>query len=383
MALCCVNLTLMRHFMKHLFGHTLAKALLVGTLLGTTSVASVANAATGVFPTSTFNTLDYGLYWYGNADSWQKAVPNSSNAYYTASKPTIIYIHGWQNGSSAAQNRETFNRKDAGGPDLDLAYAWRAAGYNVGIMYWNQFADEGEVKDAEAKIWSATATRAMRWKNVAGVYSTGPTQSVTDLLFTSYKDNLAGYTGSNIRILGHSLGNQVAINLTKKISDAVSAGTINSKLLPKRVALLDPFYSQNAKSYLGNKWTGEVCRTYVSALKTKGVIFEAYRTSLASSSGFVGDANTDLMKMTAFTELKTGYFNQTQQTQKHNAAVWHYLWSFGSNAPVLTNTTTEAASAKTSDTRINTIMGGTKKLVQDRGNTTKEPWDDTFLEAAR
>jgi hypothetical protein len=190
------------------------------------------------FLTSTFNNLDYGLYWYGDADNWQKAVPNSSNAYYSASKPTVIYIHGWQKGSSKAQNRETFNRKDAGGPDLDLAYAWRAAGYNVGIMYWNQFADEDEVKDAEAKIWSATATRAMRWKNVAGVYSTGPTQSVTDLLFTSYKDNLAGYTGSNIRILGHSLGNQVAIVLPKKISDAVSAGTINSKLLPKRVALL-------------------------------------------------------------------------------------------------------------------------------------------------
>jgi hypothetical protein len=87
------------------------------------------------------------------------------------------------------------------------------------------------------------------------------------------------------------LGNQVAIVLTKKISDAVSAGTMNSKLLPKRVALLDPFYSQNGKSYLGNKWTGEVCRTYVSAiLKTKGVIFEAYRTSAASSSGFIGDA---------------------------------------------------------------------------------------------
>ncbi len=369
--------------MKHLFGKTIAKALLVGTLLGTASVASIANAAVGVFPTSTFNNLDYGLYWYGDADNWQKAVPNQSNAYYTASKPTVIYIHGWQNGSSAAQNRETFNRKDAGGPDLDLAHAWRAAGYNVGIMYWNQFADEGEVKDAEAKIWSATATRAMRWKNVAGVYSTGPTQSVTDLLFTNYKDNLAGYTGSNIRILGHSLGNQIAIALTKKISDAVATGSINSKLLPKRVALLDPFYSQSGKSYLGNKWTGEVCRTYVSDLKTKGVIFEAYRTSAASSSGLIGDSNTDLMKMTAFTEMKTSYFNLTQQTEKHNAAVWHYLWSFTYNAPVITGTTNLAASAKTSDARIATLMNGTKKLMHDQGTTTKEPSDDTFTEAAR
>ncbi|MCP5177295.1 MAG: hypothetical protein H6997_07005 [Moraxellaceae bacterium] len=370
--------------MKHSFARSFAKALLVGSLLSTAPiVSSVANAAVGVFPTSTFNNLDYGLYWFGDADNWQKAVPNQSNAYYSASKPTIIYIHGWQKGSSKALNRETFNRKDAGGPDLDLAYAWRQAGYNVGIMYWNQFADEDEVKDAEAKIWTATGTRAMRWRNASGVYTNGPTQSAGDLLFQSYKDNLAGYTGSNIRLAGHSLGNQMVIVLAKKISDAVSAGTLNSKLLPKRVALLDPFYSQQGKSYLGNKWTGEVCREYVTNLKTKGVIFEAYRTSLASSSGFIGDANAGLMKMTAFTELKTSYFNQTQQTQKHNAAVWHYLWSFGSNPPVLTNTTTEAASAKTSDARITTIMNGTKKLVQDRGNTTKEPWDDTFLEAAR
>lgn len=366
--------------MKSLLGNTIAKAVLLGTLLG--SVSAV-NAATGVFPTSTFNTLDHGLYWFGGGDSWQKATPNQSNAYYSSTKPTIIYIHGWQKGSSKAQNRETFNRKDAGGPDLDLAHAWRTAGYNVGIMYWNQFSDEDEVKDAEAKIWTATGPRAMRWRNASGAYTTGPTQSAADLLFQSYKDNLKGYTGGNIRLAGHSLGNQMVIVLGKKISDAVSAGTVSSNLLPKRIALLDPFYSNQAKSYLGNKWVGEVCRTYVSALKTKGVIFEAYRTSLASSSGFIGDSNTDLMKMTAFTELKTSYFNQTQQTEKHNAAVWHYLWSFGSNPPVLTNTTTEAASAKTSDVRITTLMNSTKKLVQDRGNTTKEPWDDTFLESAR
>ena len=366
--------------MKNLLGNTIAKAVLLGTLFVTTPVV---NAATGVFPSSTFNNLDYGLYWFGDGDNWQKATPNQVNAYYSATKPTIIYIHGWQKGSSQAQNRETFNRKDAGGPDLDLAHAWRTAGYNVGIMYWNQFADEDEVKDAEAKIWTATGTRAMRWRNASGIYSTGPTQSAADLLFQSYKDNLKGYAGGNIRLAGHSLGNQMVIVLGKKISDAVSAGTISSSLLPKRIALLDPFYSNYAKNYLGNKWVGEVCRTYVSELKTKGVIFEAYRTSAASSSGFIGDSNPDLMKMTAFTEMKTSYFNQTQQTEKHNAAVWHYLWSYSYNPPVITGTTNQAASAKTSDARIGTLMNATTKLVQDQGNYTKEPSDDTFLQTAR
>lgn len=341
-------------------------------------VALSAQAATGVFPKSTFDNLDYGLYWFGYGDSWQKAVPGQSNAYYNTSKPTILYVHGWQNGATARQSRETFNRKDAGGPDLDLANSWLNAGYNVGILYWNQFADEGEVKDAEAKIWTASGPKAMRWRNSAGNYSNGPSKSAADLLFDSYKANLAGYTGSNIRIAGHSLGNQMAIVLTKKISDAVNAGTVSSKLLPKRVALLDPFYSNWGKSYLGNKWVGEVCRTYVSELKTKGVIFEAYRTSAATSTVFVGDANTGLLNMTAFTELKPWYFQSWQQAEKHNAAVWHYLWSHSFNAPAISGSSLLGASAKTSDSRIKDLMNGTQKLVHDLGAYSKEPSDDTF-----
>jgi uncharacterized protein YjdB len=352
-------------------------------LLFLLTLSSMAEAATGVFPDSTFNNLDYGLYWFGYGDSWQKAVPGYSNAYYSPSKPTVIYVHGWQNGSTAKKNRETFNRLDAGGPNLDLAHAWLAAGYNVGILYWNQFADEGEVKDAEAKIWTASGPRAMRWRKTSGAYSNGPAQSVGDLLFQSYKDNLAGYTGSNIRLLGHSLGNQLAIVLTKKISDAVSAGTVSSKLLPKRVALLDPFYSNYAKSYLGNKWVGEVCRSYVSELKTKGVIFEAYRSSAVTSTVFVGDKNTGLMNMTAFTELKPWYFNSVQVAEKHNAAVWHYLWSFSSNPPLISGSSNQAASAKTSDSRIATLMNGTQRLVHDQGVYTKEPSDDNFKLYAR
>ncbi|MCJ8170858.1 hypothetical protein [Atopomonas sediminilitoris] len=356
--------------MRYLQKMLVSVALLVITLS--------AQAATGVFPKSTFDNLDYGLYWFGFGDSYQRATPGQSNAYYSATKPTIIYIHGWQNGATARQSRETFNRLDAGGPDLDLANSWLNAGYNVGILYWNQFADEGEVKDAEAKIWTATGTRAMRWRNSAGAYTNGPSQSAGDLLFASYRDNLAGYSGSNIRIAGHSLGNQMAIVLTKKISDAVTAGTMNSKLLPKRVALLDPFYSNYGKSYLGNKWVGEVCRTYVTELKTKGVIFEAYRSSAVTSTVFVGDANTNLMKMTAYTELKPQYFGTTQQTEKHNAAMWHYLWSYSFNAPAITGSTLLGMSAKTTDTRTKDVMNGTKKLVHNLGVNSKEPSDDTF-----
>ena len=116
------------------------------------SLSNLTLGATGVFPASTFQNLDYGLYWFGTNDNYEKAEPGYGNAYYDNDAPTVIFIHGWQNGATKKLQRETFNRHDNGGPDKDLAYSWRQAGYNVGILYWNQFADEGEVKDAEAKV---------------------------------------------------------------------------------------------------------------------------------------------------------------------------------------------------------------------------------------
>lgn len=346
------------------------------TLLVLFCWAALAQASTGVFPKSVFDNLDYGLYWFGYDDSYQKA--GGYNPYYNNTAPTIIYIHGWQNGSSQAQSRETFDTTGAGGPDVDLARAWRDAGYNVGVLYWNQFADEGEVKDAEAKIWSATGPRAMRWRNSAGVYSSGPSQSAGQLLFESLRTNMADYTGSRLILAGHSLGNQMAIVVAQKLKDGISAGNTNAKLKPVRIALLDPFYSNGQKSYLSNKWTGEVARGYVDTLKSWGVIFEAYRTSSVSSTLFVGDENKGLLNKTAFTELKTAYFSSTQQAQKHQAAVWHYFWSFSFAVPYVTGSSDQAMSAKTPDARVKTLMNGTKGLAQDQGAYSKEPSDDTF-----
>ena len=51
------------------------------TMLCLLLLSSALHAATGVFPSSIFNNLDYGLYWFGYSDTWQKAVPGHSNAY--------------------------------------------------------------------------------------------------------------------------------------------------------------------------------------------------------------------------------------------------------------------------------------------------------------
>ncbi|MFE8071043.1 hypothetical protein QQM79_08280 [Marinobacteraceae bacterium S3BR75-40.1] len=349
------------------------RSLLLLSALFLSAAASACN-----FSSSVFSSLDYGLYWYGYGDNCEKAIPGQANPYYNKYDKTVIYIHGWQNGSTPNQNRETFNASGSGGPDRDLADYWRNRGYNVGILYWNQFADESEVKDAEAKIWTANGPRNMRWRSSDGNYHSGPSKNVTQLLYEAYRDNMQGYQGNYVRIAGHSLGNQLAVTITKKIVDANAAGQIAGNLIPDRVALLDPFYSNNGKDYLNGQWTGEVARDYVSGLKADGVIFEAYRSSPTSSNPFVGDDNKGLMNMTAFVELKPWYFSWWQLAEKHIAARWHYFWSMAFNPPPIDGTSADGLSASTSDARVQQLMNGNQRLTHNSGEYSKSPSDDRF-----
>lgn len=354
----------------------LVKSAKLSLLLASLCISAMASAYPGVFPQSVFKNLDYGLYWFGTGDNWEKAVPGQGNSYYSKNAKTLIYIHGWQNGSSKNQNRETFNRSDSGAPDMDLAHSWKQAGYNVGILYWNQFADEGEVKDAEAKIWSKSGPRSMRWRDHNGNYKSGPNKDAATLLFESLRDNMSNFAGSKLVIAGHSLGNQMALRVSKKLKDGISAGNTNSKLKPKRVALLDPYYSNGKKSYIGNKWTGEKARSIADTLKGWGVILEAYRSSSVTNTFLVGDENKGLLNKTAFVELKPWYFQSWQQAEKHGAAVFHYLWSFDFAPPSIKNSSDIGLSASTSDSRTKSLMNGNKRLIHDLGAYTKTPGDD-------
>lgn len=353
-------------------GVAVAASLSVAALIATSANAGI------TFPKSVFQNLDYGLYWFGYNQA-QKAVPGVVNNYYQAHKNTVIFIHGWQQNTVQDQWRATLDR----GTGEDLSKYWLDRGYNVGILYWNQFADEGEVKDAEAKIYSTNGPRAMRWLDVNGNYNNGPSKSVTDLLFESVSQNMSNFSGSHFRLVGHSLGNQVAIALGDKLSVAANTGGVPSVLRPDRIALLDPFYSQNGKSYLGGKWTGEVARESASRLIAEGTVFEAYRSSPVTSTFLVGDANMGLMDQTAFTEARPWYYNWFQLVEKHQAPVMTYFWSMGFDAPLLQSDGGPAASASTSDARIKTLMNASFSMDQVEGRYTKTPADDEFKKVNR
>ena len=346
------------------------------TILLITVLISFNTFAAVTFPASTYEELNYGLYWFDYANA-KKAEPGTINPYYDANKPTFIYVHGWQKGSVEEQGRSTFDRSDSGGASEDLSQYWLDQGYNVGILYWNQFADEDEVKDAEAKIHTTEGPQGMRWKSLDGTYHAGPNKNITQLLFESIRDNMGDFSNGHFRIAGHSLGNQLALSISKELNNAVENG-LNANLLPDRIALLDPFYSKGAQDYLDGQWPGEIARETADTLKAANVILETYRSSLAGSSGIAGDTNVDLMNKTAFTEIRPWYLSFWEIAEKHSAAVNWYFGSIAFDAPQLTSNLGDAPSAATSDARTRELMNSNYGARQDEGAYTLTPEDDTF-----
>ncbi|ADL53841.1 Ig-like domain-containing protein [Clostridium cellulovorans] len=331
-----------------------------------------------------WNELNYGIYWYGIGNKPYKFIPNETNPAFDPSKPTIIYIHGWQPNYSLIKHRESFYFYGENAAD-----SWIKAGWNVGVFYWNQFSDELSVEDAESKIWSPTARNSMRWRKSDGSYdvSSSIKKSSADLLYEEYVKALSGYKGSSIRIVGHSLGSQMAIRLTKLISDNVDSGAIPPELLPSRVALLDPYFSNLGKEYLNYRWTGEVARECVSSfINNKNIPFELYKSS-ALTSGLAGDDNDELKKMCAYTELKPLFHAPIQQVEKHYDGKYTYFCSYRVSSPAeyvgTTPTGNVAASARTDTQRIAEMMGKKYYWTQAADIFTEDVSDDTFSRSTR
>lgn len=361
------------------------------------SLSSVAQAAD--------DYLDYGLHWVrapGNTiELTEKGVDADGNivtsggGFYDDSKPTVIYFHGWQSGSS----EDNYSREDFIFEDMDdktTARGWKLQGWNVGIFHWGQFADEDEVKDAEAKMWSKSGPKGMRYRLSDGSYSTlqSPNMSVSDIAFEQITIALENNTSGNVRFAGHSLGNQLAVNVADKINDAINNGSVSNNVMPNRIELLDPFWSQDGKGYLGdangdgqNDWTGERVKWAIRDLiADQDIAVTWYKTS-AIFDLWVGDQNTSLESTVALVNNRFWYLDAWDIASKHVHARKWYFMSMKSAAPeeVTINwwgrrneTGYDAASASTSDDRIKVMMGNTYEWDQVEGRYTADPADDQF-----
>ncbi len=349
--------------------------------------------------------LDYGIYWFNSENESKKGfdVANDekievSSSYYDASKPTVIYFHGWQLDSSIDEyNREDFQFTNSEyDTNINTVEIWKRKGWNVGIFYWNQFADESELKDAEAKIWSINGPKNMRYRLSDGTYSDeqSPTSSLAQEAYNQISKILAANTSNDIRFVGHSLGNQLASHTAFLFSEATSNNEIPLKIMPNRLELLDPFWSKDAKSYLtdyngdgSNDWTGERVRWYIDEMIEKNDLAATwYSSSLILDAG-IGDQNESLKDIVAYQSQRYWYLDAINIGEKHVNTRHSYFWSLEFDAPseVKVNwllqrkeTGNTSASASTTIERIKEMMGDENYWDQVEGRYTPSPEDDKF-----
>ena len=327
--------------------------------------------------------LDYGLVWYGFNGQSQKDIVEIPQPYFDPARPTVIFIHGWM--PDQVGEPPTFMVDfPALGEDttytFDLAASWVGAGWNIGIFYWHPFSDEEFVWNAEDKIWTADAEVGMRYRDMGGNYHTEavPNVSVTQLLSDAYLEAMQDYAGPEIRIAGHSLGNQLAVNLTSELIERANAGSVSRNLIPTRIALLDPFWSPFPKPYLGELETGEVVQQKIEqVILPQNVVVEWYRSSLLTESTMIRDEIPELKTQVLYAELEPRYCDFLDQVCKHDGAWQLYFLSYASSPPpeCIPDEFTETCeptgeygpSASTDNQRIAEMMTSPYYWVQDVG----------------
>ena len=328
-----------------------------------------------------YEELDYGLYFYDSEpNGWshwdaigcQKFVPGQENSYFDPSKPTIIWIHGWQNGGVTAKSRPGFHlNKD--GVDKFVHNEWKNRGWNVAIFYWVPLADELLPNDAESKINAATNNSVdMRWKKSNGDYVTDnmPTLPVAELFAQAYVQLAQSQTNSTIRLAGSSFGGQVALHGAERIKNN------GITPLPSRIALLDMAWTFN---YVDNEglYTNQITARAATTLSPL-IPLEYYRTS-ALTTLFTPD---ELIEQSAFQEMIFGYAGLWGIELKHVVATHHYFWSLEHDAPIAQDANQQsvgvALSAATDDATVRQMMGTQYHWQHTEGTNTFTPSDDVF-----
>jgi hypothetical protein len=185
------------------------------------SAAGTTGLCESVFP----HGPDVGIYWASAAPethrlAWEKscigAEPEIASSFDPARK-TLIITHGLQPDFTEKRTRMWAETETE-----QFAVPWIEQGWNVGIFQWTQFADEplAHFGRGQAKIWTPKY-----YTNMAFVYITesgdvrvadAPNDaSIARLFVAHYLAHAAMIApGTEIRMVGHSLGSQLVILTT-------------------------------------------------------------------------------------------------------------------------------------------------------------------------
>lgn len=199
--------------------------------------------------------FDARVYWFGLDGTVERATGKPSNGFYDPMKPTLIWMDGFNGlyhvSSCARMISHCVPAANCEKGNEYVANPWVRRGWNFGIFYWDQFADEDCFYSAEMKIWGQGGKAGMTWKSFdpktgkGGVHQyEGPEISVAQLCASSIQSALPTFTGSSLQLNGFSLGGQLAAACADVLFQ-----TPEHPALPTSLTLLEPMFSSHAKPW--------------------------------------------------------------------------------------------------------------------------------------
>ncbi|HYF94180.1 MAG TPA: hypothetical protein VD969_18335 [Symbiobacteriaceae bacterium] len=312
-----------------------------------------------------FTNLDYGIYWFkcgtcrgstkqsdGSVQSdAAKAVPGLSREYFDPARPTVIYVHGWAKNSVRESGRESMKSPT---DQQDMMAAWK--GWNVGVFYWNAFSDDdwgAEPRFAEGKIDKGEITWSQADGRGGSHFADTRVKDPASVLFAgAILEAMKEFKGPEFRIVGHSLGTQMAVMGTYYVSKSQSP-----HLTPGRVALLDPWISSGLRA--------EGLGGLIDQVKqSRGTVYEYYQTSIISQEhGHYG-------ARAVTSRVHPNYVPWHEPGGAHAASIHWYFNSMGFVG--------EAPTAAMSLDKLRPLMSCGCRFEQVGGQDTKAVSDDRF-----
>jgi len=352
--------------------------------------------------------LDYGIWWYGRNQTKEKAVKGQTSSLFDPTKKTVVYIHGWSgaNGGFAERcQRPTTVCTSAvceGSPDVFVDWF---DDWNVGFFYWDQFGDEPCARDAEQKIWFDRSEGGMRYstydfESKKKSYSklNRPGVSVADLCVESVNDALDGFSGDEFRLVGHSLGTQLAT----RCAALLRTGGVRNAIAPTRLVLLDPFFTKyhfkfiRCHSVAMHQGIGEFSlkqvTSYIKTLYGNGVPTVVHISSPFPEDWLMGDTIFPFEPLVILVKHNIQWcgndntFHPHNMGCAHNAAEVVYFYrngldknSIGECRPEVPFACTDKELWIKQTEQIDGSVKGTRAVIlQTKGRNTRDPTDDEY-----
>lgn len=401
--------------------------------------------------------LDASIYWFNGSDVPMKAGTRSNgHRHFDPLKPTVILFPGWtghlgkkwvatKGHSSSVEECARISTVCSGeacprGVTGNYFEPWFNAGWNVGIFYWDQFADEVCMRHAEQKIWFDRGGEGLRWKSYDPTTGVGDYQilredgidSITDFCVKSVTEALHGFAGKELRFVGFDIGAQLAtrcaalLHFKRHEAHGLVQELMGSEqvAVPTRLTLLEPYFSEhhfhltcredNAIKFTSEQGLGDYTATAtastVAALYDKfKVVTEVYKSSVLTQQpifGVVNEALTTLATLVVYDSGSScggvGFFNFKDHSGlahvscNHFAVVPLYFLSLGTKSltlqpppkPASPNSALDACPVPTAFCNASQIrqwikrnreVGGTQVWKQVSGSETRDIQDDAFV----